>query len=225
MTSTLFNFPKQAYFGRVIPKTKFYEHAALTRKLKDLFVKQVEQIVWLYKLAPETINLPATNSVPELQVFKVVLKGDELGDEILRCIDQSVMFPLLFEVESSDKVRLVAAYKRKSNSADGKWVLTDYYSTEWLAVDSQRVDLQYSLSLASIYEQVLKAISPIEPRNGEGLDALFERNEQIKKKLNEFTRIESKLKQEKQFNKKVELNASLRGIKIDIEQLSAQSVN
>ena len=94
-----------------------------------------------------------------------------------------------------------------------------------MAVDSQRVDLQYSLSLASIYEQVLKAISPIEPRNGEGLDALFERNEQIKKKLNEFTRIESKLKQEKQFNKKVELNASLRGIKIDIEQLSAQSVN
>jgi hypothetical protein len=28
-------------------------------RLKDLFVEQVEQIVWQYKLAPETINLPA----------------------------------------------------------------------------------------------------------------------------------------------------------------------
>ncbi|KXW56622.1 DUF4391 domain-containing protein [Ferrovum sp. PN-J185] len=221
MTSTLFNFPKQAYFGRVIPKTKFYEHGSLTRKLKDLFVKQVEQIVWLYKLAPETINLPSTEGVPELQVFKVVLKGVDLGDDVLRCIDQAVMFPVLFEVESGDKVRLVAAYKRKSNSADGKWVLTDYYSTEWLAVDSQRVDLQYSLSLASIYEQVLQALSPIEPRRGEGVDALFERNEEFKKNTNELMKIESKLKQEKQFNKRVELNASLREIKNLIEQLTA----
>lgn len=221
MTDVLFSFPKQAYFGRVIPKTKFYEHGSVTKKQKDLFVKQVEQIVWLYKLAPETINLPATDNVPELQVFKIALKGGELSNDVLRCIDQAVMFPILFEVEWGDKVKLVAAYKRKSNSADGKWVLTNYYSTDWKAIDSERLNFQYSLNLASIYEQVLKVISPIKPREGEDLDGLFERNEQIKKKKSEFIRIEARLKQEKQFNKRVELNASLRDIKIDIEQLIA----
>ena len=39
--------------------------------MKDLFVAQVEQIVWQYKLAPETINLPATPGVPEIQVFGI----------------------------------------------------------------------------------------------------------------------------------------------------------
>lgn len=221
MTSTLFNFPKQAYFGRVIPKTKFYEHAALTRKLKDLFVKQVEQIVWLYKLAPETINLPSTESVPELQVFKVVLKGVDLGDDVLRCIDQAVMFPVLFEVESGENIRLAAAYKRKSNSVDGKWVLTDYYSTNWIPKDGERTDLQYSLNLASVYDQVLKALSPVNPRQDEKLQELFERNDEIKRKTFELEKIESKLVSEKQYNKKVELNATLRGIRNQVEQLKA----
>jgi hypothetical protein len=44
---------------RTLPKNKIYEHSGANTRLKDLFVKQVEQIVWRYKLAPETINLAA----------------------------------------------------------------------------------------------------------------------------------------------------------------------
>lgn len=62
-------YPKQAVFGRTLPKNKIYEHSGANTRLKDLFVEQVEQIVWQYKLAPETINLPARPGVPELQVF------------------------------------------------------------------------------------------------------------------------------------------------------------
>ena len=53
------SYPKQAAFGRNLPKYKIYEHSGANTRLKDLFVEQVEQIVWQYKLAPETINLPA----------------------------------------------------------------------------------------------------------------------------------------------------------------------
>ena len=56
-------YPAKAEVGRVIPKTKFYEHAAVNSRLKDLFVKQVEQITWQYKLAAETINLLAKDDV------------------------------------------------------------------------------------------------------------------------------------------------------------------
>ena len=50
--SALFAYPKQAEFGRVLPKNKIYEHSGANTRLKDLFVEQVEQIVWRYKLAP-----------------------------------------------------------------------------------------------------------------------------------------------------------------------------
>jgi hypothetical protein len=58
-----------------------------------LFVEQVEQIVWQYKLAPETINLPAKPGVPELQIFSIQLKTPELNLDVLRCIDGAVQFP------------------------------------------------------------------------------------------------------------------------------------
>ena len=71
MSAVLFDYPKNAFFGKTIPKTKFYEHGNVSNKLKDLFVKQVDQITWLYKLAPETINVQSTKDVPEIQVFEI----------------------------------------------------------------------------------------------------------------------------------------------------------
>jgi hypothetical protein len=35
----------------------------------------VPDILWAYKLAPETTNLPAGGGIAEIQVFRVLLKG------------------------------------------------------------------------------------------------------------------------------------------------------
>ncbi|MGZ8913841.1 MAG: DUF4391 domain-containing protein [Methylobacter sp.] len=93
--SSLFAYPKQAQFGRVLPKSKLYEHASPSPALKALFVEQVEQIVWQYKLAPETINLPAKPAVPEIQIFDITLKTPELDHDVLRCIDKAIPYPTL----------------------------------------------------------------------------------------------------------------------------------
>src|SRR5471032_710547 len=90
--------PIQAIFGRTLPKNKIYEHSGANTRLKDLFVEQVEKIVWQYKLAPETINLAAKTGVPEIQVFAIQLKTQELNRDVLRCIDGAVKFPIVFEL-------------------------------------------------------------------------------------------------------------------------------
>jgi len=66
MTAVLFDYPKSAAFGRVLPKAKIYEHASPSTAVKNLFVRQVEQIVWQFKLAPETVNLKPSRAVPEI---------------------------------------------------------------------------------------------------------------------------------------------------------------
>ena len=65
----LFSYPKSAELKRVVPKSRIYAHAGSTVALKDRFVREVDQITWAYKLAPETINLPVTKSVTEVQIF------------------------------------------------------------------------------------------------------------------------------------------------------------
>ena len=73
---TLYQYPPQTALKRVIPKTRIYDGAAASTALRDRFVREVDQITWAHKLAPETLNLPATPAVPEIQVFRVTLKGE-----------------------------------------------------------------------------------------------------------------------------------------------------
>lgn len=214
------SYPKQATFGRILPKNKIYEHSGANTKLKDLFIGQVEQIVWQYKLAPETINLPAKPGVPEVQVFAIQLKTPELNLDVLRCIDGAVQFPIVFELGFDGRTQVVAAYKRPSESDASRWVSGDYFATEWLPSDAQRTAMPLALDLGSLYEQVLKQLIPLPARQQESLADLVARVEQVTAKQREVEKTASKLAKEKQFNRKVEINASLRQLKNELEQLS-----
>ena len=176
----LVSYPSQAEFGRVLPKNKIYEHGAVKTRLKERFVEQVEQIVWQYKLAPETINLPAKPGVPEIQVFRITLKGQELDEAILQCIDDAVQFPLLFELEHQGKVRMVASYKRPSEADSGRWVTSEYFWGNWLPVTTERNPLPAALDLGSLYAALLKQLIPLTPRHSETLQQLVERYSAVK---------------------------------------------
>lgn len=214
------SYPKQAIFGRTLPKNKIYEHSGANTRLKDLFVEQVEQIVWQYKLAPETINLPAKTGVPEIQVFAIQLKTQELNRDVLRCIDGAVKFPIVFELNFDGKTQVVAAYKRPSESDASRWIMGDYFSTEWLPSDDQRTLMPLALDLGSLYEKVLQRLMPLLARQHENLFDLVTRIEQVAVKQREVEKTANKLAKEKQFNRKMEINASLRRLKIELEQLS-----
>jgi hypothetical protein len=215
MNAVLFNYPKKAYFGKTIPKTKFYEHGNASNKLKDLFVKQVDQITWLYKLAPETINVSATKEVPEIQVFEIALKGDDLSEEVLHCIDKAVQFPIIFEIKSELGIRTVCALKTRS-IADG-WKISYYMQSSVVPKDASRIPLDVSLNLNSIYEQIIRAVSVTKVMQGESLQDYVGRGAAIKSKTIMIDGLKQKVKTEKQFNKKVELNTKLR---IMVEELN-----
>jgi hypothetical protein len=216
----LVTYPAKAAFGRTLPKNKIYEHSKANTRLKDLFVKEVEQIVWQYKLAPETINLPARPGVPEIQVFSLQLKAPELNRDVLRAIDGAVQFPILFELGFDGRTQVVACYKRPSEADASRWVLSDYFETGWLATSGQRAAMPLALDLASLYEQLLHCLIPLQARPQEPLAALVARFEQVQARQREVARTAARLEKERQFNRKVQINATLRKLKAELEQLS-----
>lgn len=160
---TLFAWPKQAAFGRVVPKSKIYEHAAVSAALKERFVQQVEQITWAYKLAPETVNLPATPAVIEIQVFRLNLRGASLDHEVLKAIDRAIPFPLIFELAQGGRIKLAAAYKRpaqtpKSDADSSRWVVGSYFEAGWQPEIYPRQPLPVALDMAGLYEQLLSLL-------------------------------------------------------------------
>ena len=218
--SAFISYPKQATFGRNLPKNKIYEHSGANTRLKDLFVEQVEQIVWQYKLAPETINLPSKSGVPEIQVFTIQLKTPVLHLDVLRCIDGAVQFPIIFELSFDGQTQVVAAYRRPNESDASRWVLSDYFATAWLPSDAQRAAMPLALDLGGLYEQVLQRLIPFAARPQESLADLVTRVEQVAAKQREVEKMASKLAKEKQFNRKVEINAHLRQLKVGLQELS-----
>jgi hypothetical protein len=228
LPSALFAYPKQAEFGRTLPKNKIYEHSGANTRLKDLFVEQVEQIVWRYKLAPETINLAAKPGVPEIQVFAIQLKTPELHRDVLRCIDGAVQFPIIFElthgVGADAKTQVVAAYKRPSEADAASWVCSEYFESGWMHATAERAPLPLALDLGGLYEQLLHRLVPIAIRTHENLSDLVARTELVIAKGREVAKIEARLAKEKQFNRRVEINAELRRLRYEFEKLTDRAV-
>ena len=217
--SPFISYPKQAAFGRVLPKNKIYEHSGASPSVREMFVRQVEQIVWQFKLAPETINLASKPGVPELQIFAIQLKTPALNLEVLRCIDSAVQFPIIFELNFDGKTQVVAAFKRPSEADNNRWVVSDYFSTQWMPDDGERVVMPLALDLGGLYEQLLLRLIPLNLRQNETIAELVTRVERMRLKENEVQKITSKLTKEKQFNRKVEINAKLRAIRQELENL------
>lgn len=217
----LFAWPPQAAVGRVLHKNKIYDHAKPAAAVRALFVAQVEQITWRHKLAPETVNLAARPGVPEIEVFEITLKTPRLDDAVLRCIDKAIPFPILFELRFDGHTQAVAAYKRHSEADASKWVVSDYFAGAWQADDGPREGLPVSLDLRRLYEQLVRTHLPVPARTGESLRDQVERVALMRSKQTASRKLAARLAQEKQFNRKVELNAQLRTIRSELNNLAS----
>lgn len=221
---SIYQYPDQALVNRNIPKTKFYEHASISRAVKDAFVSQIQQITWAYKLSPETTNLAAVKGLFEIQVFNIQLKTPELENGVLLSIDKAIPHPIIYQLFFEDKMRVVMAYKRLNEADETKWVIEQYLSTEWFtAEDVKRLKkpLPIALNLGGLYEQMLKALMPIPANEGENIKAQTERLTQITQKQKEIAQLQSKMRNEKQFNRKVEMNNQLKALQQQLAGLQA----
>ena len=77
-----------------------------------------------------------------------------------------------------------------------------------------------ALDLGALYEQLLQRLIPLPLRQNETLAELVTRVEHLRLKENEAQKITSKLAKEKQFNRKVEINAQLRAIRQELDNLT-----
>ncbi|MCA9191107.1 MAG: DUF4391 domain-containing protein [Planctomycetales bacterium] len=218
----LFEYPVKAEFGRIVPKNKIYERAKASKKLRERFVDEVGQIVWKYKLAPETVNLPAKGSVREIQVFTIAAKTEEVSEDVLRCIDKTIPSPIIFELALNDKGRTVVAYKRPSDSSSDAWVVGSYFGTNWSSSLTPSASLPVVLDMESLFESILRKLIIQRARQGETLRDLVQRVEQIRANEINLKKLERQLSQEKQFNRKVGLNSEIRKMQNEINRLSSE---
>ena len=221
----LYKFPPQAKVDRLIPKNKFYEQGKANTKIEQLFVNQVENIRWAYKLASSTIHLQDQEDLKEIQIFRVKSRVEDLDVSILSFIDKLILTPIIFEVVYQDKVKVVATYKRLNQADKTKAVLGQYYASEWLE-DHDRIELPLYLKLADLYEHFIAQILPIalskdQENDNESfsIELQLQKSQQLESLQKQLDKLKSKLRTEKQFNRKVELNKHIHALESDLKKL------
>lgn len=219
----LYEYPQQAKLERFLPKSKVFEFVKPGGKLKELFVQQIEKITVAYSLSHKSLNLSATDDVKEIQIMRIQLKTTELSHEILRSLDKAIRSPLIFELHYSNQQKVIAAFKRPSDADPAKWVINDYFETDWLDINTPRTSLPIALDLSGLYEKLLEPLMPHKSQDNENLQARVTRMDLIHVKERELEKAQARLRKEKQFNRKVTINAELRRLNQEIQQLTHSS--
>lgn len=208
--ANLIQWPEAAKVDRVIPKERLYAEASAGTALKQRFVDEVQRVRWAYKLGEESLRLAAGQTITEIQVFVLDLKGSNLDNSMLASIDKAIPSQIVFELRREDGLwteqAMAAAYKR----AGGKTKGTDYFRTGWISADEPRVPLPAALDMDGLYTQLLGRLLPHPIRPAEELSDALHRMGRIRGLTREIAALEKKLRTEPQLNRKIEIRRQIK---------------
>lgn len=216
----MFDWPPATRVDRLISKTEMLARAGKPPGLRERLSRELSRINWSHKLATSTLNLPA-GGLAEIQVFRLQLKPGiaTASEPLLRAIDHAIPSPLLFELIGEAGACTVAAPKRASGAATGKQVLGNYITGAWQGDEAQHQPLPVALDIAGLHQALLLALVPLAPRRGESLDALLQRLTVMRSTERDRDRLQTKLRNEKQFNRKVAINQQVREVQRQLDEL------
>lgn len=199
----MFNLSKECYVNKFLPKKIFYEKIGVSSSTKEEFVNLVDRITWLYKLSPDTIGITKTENIEEIQIFQIDVKEKRIPLSVIKTITKGVQYRILFFIKYNNEF----CYSIK---------VDDIFNTEW----NDEIIFDFNaINLEIVYENIVKSIIK-ENSNSKKFEIIIEeRNNKfdLEKRINQ---LKQKIKSEKQFNRKTELNMKLNKLLSELEVLN-----
>ncbi len=212
-------FPKSTLLDRSIPKQKFYLNLKASSSLERLFIDEVKSIRWMYKLAPDTFNIREGETVKEIEVLELSLKGSTISQEIVEAIDREIPYHLVFVMRYLDKGQIWISYKQDSKKKAGTFKVERYYTTDWIPYDDLTLPFD-GLTMDRLYESFLLQVAGdrLQREAGDDIQEAVEKDIQREKLERRIQKLENKIRNERQFNRQVGLMAELREAQAQLEK-------
>lgn len=213
----MLGFPVSTEFNKRIPKQKFYENLDVSPTLRRVFVDQIRIVYWRNKLAASTLNIAAGEAVTEIEVFEVRLNEPLLDEAVLKQIDKEIPYHLLFILTCDGKAQAWIGYKEAAASGSNAFKVNRYYHTDWMPEDELRLHID-GLNMDAVYESLVRQITgdKLQAESGESLKESVERDEKKKQLEKQIAALESKMRKEKQLNRRMEMNAEFKKLQREL---------
>jgi hypothetical protein len=238
--------PDTCYLGKRVYKKLFYENAPLNVADKKAFTEDIDDIQWLYTLKPETINIARyeddEHDYQEVAILQVTLKNPKPYKRIAQVIQRAIPYPLLIVFTEGSHIALSIADKRVNRADREKIAVAAFYETDWMDLanlaDTEQAFLESCaitrFSYHNFYEFYGDLIARIIALNCAHLNGTYtlenalSREERIKllghirQTQQQLAELRAALKNESQFNRKVQLNVQIKKLAQDLEHHKAK---
>ena len=211
----ILNFPQATIVDKNVPKNAFYKRAdaAHSAWMKQFLTDEFENITWLYKLHPSTLNVEDGEKVHEIDVFVCTMKHDHYSINPFCALDDLLPRHTMFIVRYGESTDLLMQHKVMSVVVgEEKWTRgkTELQRNVDLGHISFSIEGQ---SMDKVYGNLLGQVSGLETRSEDDYKAAVELRRKIESTQKQILSLQKQIRSEKQFNLQMEMNAEARQLK------------
>ena len=218
-------FPASTIVDRLIPKAQFVKASNTPTAMRSLLAEEFEQIRLLYVLRPDTINVAEGNEVKEIDVFLFRCKTEHNSIKPFCGIDDLIPRHTIYIIEHGNHTDLLMQHKRWSVVAGRvKWtrevskLLTDIdLATRPLQIEGRNLD--------RVYFNFFSQMAGYKIDNSATITEIKELETRLANMRREAENLQKRVRNEKQFNRQIQLNSQARAIKRAIAELESHLSN
>jgi len=236
--------PKEALVDQRVPKKLLLGQGAPTVADKRQIQDGIEELTWVAALKPTNIGVPAfrddVREYLEIAVLTVALRPTAKAPRLVENIHRAIPYPLVLVTADGDTVSISLAHKRRSQGEAGKVVIESLRQLslntyaplpeEASFLASIAISQLRSRDLFSLYQEFLDRLAALEaaritgvfaaPDSVERASALWEGLDTHTRLNRDLAILRARAHQEKQLNRRVELNLEIKRLEGGIAVLT-----
>ena len=193
---------------RQLPKSKVFEKFDLKPSQRESFDADVARVDIVAEVTPSTVPAVAEGeNVKKFYVLAVQLKHKDYDSKNITMLSRLIPQKMIMALHFQEEVQFAINHTRLITS---KWQL--------LTPNSSFLTLQ-GLTLDSVWDNIVISIGDIQMERGNTLTEQI-KVEGIRAKLKtQIANLTQKLNKEKQFNRQIEINAEIKALKKQLNNL------
>lgn len=202
----MYGLPQRTEINKPLHKTKVFEKFDLTASQRDSFDADISRMFITHVVAESTIpTIKAGKEIADFYIIEVSLKRREYAPKNIELLAKFIPRKILFVLHFEEQAQFAIHH-------------TKLICSEWQQRETLNVPLA-GLDLDAVWENIVATIGSITVQEGNTLTEQIKSDEQKTKLQKQIQLLQQKLNKEKQYNKQIEINAEIKRLKKQLNDI------
>ena len=193
----MLNLPEITQLQKPLPKTQIYKKFQFNNSQQTKFDADISRIDIVNEVSSRTIpSIQQGKKINSIYVLSVTLKTKDYDSKNIEKISKIIPQNLVFALQYEEEIQLAVFCEK-------------IFTTSWIHETKAKLELK-GLNFDEVWENIIKQIEGGEWDSNLSLSENIELKEKKEKLQKEIDTLKKKMKNEKQFNRQIEIKAEIR---------------